>query len=90
MIGLILYLGFCGSILWTFLIQPKDEIKIVLFAALVGFFVTNLAFFPMHIGGIIFPVVVYVGLLMNLQRREGNEKNITGFRASACRTSIMR
>lgn len=79
-VGLILYLGFCFSIAWKFLIQPKDELKIGLFAVLVGYFITSLLFFPLHIGGIAFLVILYIGLLMNLQGRMKYEK-IVDFRS---------
>lgn len=69
-VGLILYLGFCFSIAWKFLTQPKDELRVVLFSCLVAYFISSLLFFPLHIGGIVYLVTIYAGLLMNLQGRE--------------------
>jgi len=75
-VGLVLYLGFCGSILWTFLIVPKKKEMVALFGSLAGFFVSSLVLFPMHIGATAYLAVINVGMLLNIfykTKEEGYE-----------------
>lgn len=73
LVGLVLYLGFVFTLIWKFLKSEKSRPIVGLFAGLVGYFVSSLGIFPMHIGATAFLGIVYLGLILNLLYSRGGK-----------------